>query len=153
MNNEVDYEAMEREYSKIKPVTLQGSPFSNENTPNQTAIKPLVRLYAIYSSIDSLLCKIASTSGQKDIVYLAQNLTKNILNNVTTLLNLDCLPEKEPMPNVSGYSNGIRYLLKKSIEGCCSALTYKQQVPYLTFRLCYEDIEALHLVLMTLTAF
>lgn len=153
MNNEIDYEAMEREYSKIKPVTLQGSPFSNENTPNQTAIKPLARLYCIYSSIDTVLDKIASTSGQKDIVYLAQNLSKNILNNVITLLNLDCLPEKEQIPNLSGYSNAVRFLLKKSIEGCCSALTYKQQIPYLTFRLCYEDIQALHLVLMTLTAF
>lgn len=153
MSNEIDYESMEREYSKIKPMTLQGSPFSNENTPNQTAIKPLVKLYGIYSLIDSLLCKVASTSGQKDIVYLAQNLTKNILNNVITLLNLDCLPEKDQLPNISGYSNAIRYLLKKSIEGCCSALMYKQQVPYLTYRLCYEDIQALHLVLMTLTAF
>ncbi len=153
MNNEIDYESMEREYSKIKPMTLQGSPFSNENAPNQTAIKPLARLFGIYSTIDSLLNKIASTSGQKDIVYLAQGLTNNILNNIITLMNLDCLPEKEPIPSITGYSNIIRFLLKKSIEGCCSALTYKQQVPYLTYRLCYDDIQALHLVLMTLTAF
>ena len=153
MNNDVDYEAMEREYSKINPMTVQSSPFSTESTANQAAIKPLIRLYGIYTTIESLLLKIASTSSQKDLIYLAQNLTKNVLNNVTTLLNLESLPEREPLPNIAGYSNAVRFLLKKSIEGCCSALTYKQQVPFLTFRLCYEDIEALHLVLMTLTAF
>lgn len=153
MNNEVDYEAMEQEYSKIKPMTLQSSPFSNEDSPNQMAIKPLVKLYGIYSSVKTVLEKISSLSGQKDIIFHADNLAKQILNNITTLLNLDCFPDKEQIPQISGYSNMVRFLLKRSVDGFCSALTYKQQVPYLTYRLCYEDIQALHMVLMTLTAF
>lgn len=153
MNNDVDYEAMEREYSKINPMTVQSSPFSTESTANQTAIKPLIKLYGIYTTIDGVLSRIAKTCSQKDLMYLAENLTKNVLNNITTLLNLDSLPEKDPLPNIAGYSNAVRFLLKKSIEGCCSALTFKQQIPFLTFRLCFEDIQALHLVLMTLTAF
>lgn len=153
MNNEVDYEAMEKEYSKIKPMTLQSSPFSNEDSPNQMAIKPLAKLYGIYSGVKTVLEKISSLSAQKDIIFHADNLAKQILNNITTLLNLDCLPDKEQIPQISGYSNMVRFLLKRSVDGLCSALTYKQQVPYLTYRLCYEDIQALHMVLMTLTAF
>ena len=148
-----DYESMEKEYSRVKPMTIQTTPYLQDDTPAKTAIKPLVKLYKIYSSIDTLIQTLLSASSDKELILLASHLSKKIFNNVTTLLSISPLPEKDSIPKLNGYSALVRYALLKSAEGCCSALEYKQQIPYLQERLAFDDITTLHLILLTLTAF
>ena len=147
-----DYQAMEQEYSKIKPMTVQSSPYTGETNPNQTIIKPLVRLYRIYKSIDCVIAFLVSVSKDKDLILLAEHLSKKVVGNLSALLS-EPLPSVEPIPRPNGYSSAVRYALLRSAEGCCSALEYKQQIPYLSERLDYEDILTLHMIILTLTAF
>lgn len=148
-----DYEAMEQEYSKVKPMIVQSSPYTGETTQTQTIIKPLVRLYRIYKSIDCVITFLLSVSKDKELILLADHLSKKVVGNISALLSATSLPSVDAITRPSGYSSAVRYALLKSAEGCCSALEYKQQIPYIAERLEYEDISTLHMIILTLTAF
>lgn len=153
MDNEYNYEAIAKEYAQITPYTIQATPFGPGDSPKDSAIKPLIKLYSVYMQIDRILQVLSNESKQKELYLLATHLSRKIVSNIVTLLNLDSLPDvKNNNPNES-YSALVRECLKLSAEGVCSALEYKRQIPYLTHRLCFEEIHLLHTIVLTLTAF
>ena len=151
MDEEKIFEQMAKEYSEIKPYTLQSAPFTGETT-HESAIKPLVKLYTIYTSIDETVKGLLGICSKKELMLLCLHISSKIVNNITTILKIDQLPRMGEC--IKGdYSSIVRGLLLKSADGLASSLEYKKGIPYLTERLCFDDILTLYSILLTLTAF
>lgn len=148
---ETDYEKMKEEYDRVHPLKLCAEPFLSEESG--ISVECLYKCYESYLEV-SLIIKGIQRALPQSLNYIALsiiNLSDNICEIAfTTYKNNGGEREKESKnTDKLGYTQSIRRALILSGE----VITYLFEKPALQSHLPLSNMQVVHSLLLTLTAF